>query len=141
MGRPKKKQKAHPGTTCFMTIPPNLSGYTETRCHCTAHRLAYSLGSSSSNGLRLLRIPPVPSENIVTVLPLLSFFCNGLCPTCPTNIAYKTPHPTSPIENPNQFFSSQQVPIDQKLPDHNWYKYGSLFDNENKENRANQCTS
>lgn len=91
MGRPNKKQKAHPGTTCFTTTPPNLSGYTDTRCHCTAHRLAYSLGSSLSNGLRLLRIPPVPSEKIVTVVPLLSFFCNGICPTCPTNIAYKAP--------------------------------------------------
>lgn len=89
------KQKAYPGTTCFMTIPPNLSGYTETRCHWTAQRLAYSLGSSLSNGLRLLRIPPVPTDNSVTVLPLLSFFCNGICPTSPTTIAYKSPPPQS----------------------------------------------
>lgn len=95
--------KPHPGKTCFITVCPKFSWCTVTLCHWIAPRLANSFGSSLSKGLLLFRIPPVPTENMVTVLPLLSFFCNGACPACPTNIAY-----TAPNKNPSHSFGSKQ---------------------------------
>ena len=72
--------------TCFITIFLKFSAYTVTLCHWATLGLAYSFGSSLSNGLLLFQIPPV------TICPLLSFFCNGANPTYPTIIAYTQNH-------------------------------------------------
>lgn len=99
--RRAQQKKSHPGTTFFIASSPNFGMYTETLCHWTAHRFAYSFGSSLSRGLLLLRIPPVPKDRRVTVLPFLNVFCWGRCSTFPTNIACPVASPRGVINQKN----------------------------------------
>lgn len=69
--------------TCWTAYAPSISLCTAIRCHWTGFGVFWSFMTLRSN------IPPVPTVNIVIVLPFRSIFCTGACPTFPQIIACK----------------------------------------------------